>query len=219
MKLNKIKVYGKLRQDLGASYFEAAVNSPIDAFRFLIANFPDLEKYMSCQYYKIKMNGNELTEEELGLRSDGVIQIIPIATGSLPVVLGGAALFAGSAAAAAGAAGTGFLGATLIGKLTVGAAVGSALTAVGTSMVIGGVTQMLTPTPHVTQPTSTTSVGMNKNDATLEDSNYNFSGITNVSRSGVTLPVVYGEMFVGSIIVSNGVDTAQLTNVRAITSN
>ena len=47
MKLNKIKVYGKLRQDLGCSYFEAAINSPVEAFRFLKANFPDLEKYMS----------------------------------------------------------------------------------------------------------------------------------------------------------------------------
>ena len=59
----------------------------------------------------------------------------------------------------------------------------------------------------------------NRSDATLEDSNYNFSGITNVSRAGVTLPVVYGEIFVGSVLVSNGVDTDQQTNVRAITSN
>ena len=216
MKLNKIKVYGKLRQDLGSSYFEAAVNSPAEAFRFLIANFPDLEKYMNYQYYKVKMNGNDLTEEELNLRSEGVIQIIPIATGSIPFVAGVGALFAGSAVSGVA---TGFLGAKLVGSLTVGAAIGGTLTSIGTSMIIGGVTKMLTPTPNITQPTFTSSPGMNRNDATLEDSNYNFSGITNVSRAGVTLPVVYGEIFVGSILVSNGVDTAQLTNVRAITSN
>ena len=34
MKLNKIKVYGKLRQDLGCSYFEAAVRSPLEALGF-----------------------------------------------------------------------------------------------------------------------------------------------------------------------------------------
>ena len=82
MNLNKIKVYGKLRQDLGCSYFEAAVNSPIEAFRFLSANFPDLEKYMNSQYYKVKMNGNDVTEEEFNLNSQGVIQIIPIGSGS-----------------------------------------------------------------------------------------------------------------------------------------
>jgi len=210
MKLNKIKVYGKLRQDLGCSYFEAAVSSPVEAFRFLRANFPDLEKYMSCQYYKVKMNGNDLTEEELSLKSEGVIQIIPIATGSIPFVAGVGALFAGSAVAA----GTTFLGAGFLAT-----AASAALKSIGTSMLIGGVTQMLTPTPNITQPTSSASTGMNRSDATLEDSNYNFSGITNVSRAGVTLPVVYGEVFVGSILVSNGVDTAQLTNVRAITSN
>jgi len=205
---------------LGCSYFEAAVNSPVEAFRFLRANFPDLEKYMSFQYYKVKMNGVEiLKEEELNLKSSGVIQIIPIATGSLPVVLGIGAIAGGAAIAGATVAGTGFLGATLIGKLTVGAAIGGALTAIGTNMVIGGVTQMLTPTQQITYPTATRSTGINRSDATLADSNYNFSGITNVSRAGVTLPVVYGEIFVGSIVVSNGVDTDQLRNVRAVTSN
>ena len=217
MKLSKIKVYVKLRQDLGCSYFEAAVNSPVEAFRFLRANFPDLEKYMSFQYYKIKMNGNEINkEEELSLKSSGVIQIIPIATGSAPIVLGVGAIVGGGAVAGVT---SGFLGATLIGKLTVGAAIGGALTSIGTSMVIGGVTKMLTPTQQITYPTSTQSTGINRSDATLEDSNYNFSGITNVSRAGVTLPVVYGEIFVGSVLVSNGVDTDQQTNVRAITSN
>jgi len=210
MKLNKIKVYGKLRQDLGSSYFEAAVSSPVEAFRFLRANFPDLEKYMSCQYYKVKMNGSDLTQEELHLKSEGVIQIIPVATGSIPFVAGAAAIFGGKAIAAGGV--------SILG-ITIGSSIGTALTTIGTSMIIGGVTKMLTPTPNITQPTTTSSTGMNRNDATLEDSNYNFSGITNVSRAGVTLPVVYGEVFVGSVLVSNGVDTAQLTNVRAITSN
>lgn len=220
MKLNKIKVYGKLRQDLGCSYFEAAVNSPVEAFRFLNANFPDLEKFMSCQYYKVKMNGNDLkSEEELKLQSDGVIQIIPIATGSLPIVLGAAALVGGAIVTKATVAGVGFLGATLIGKLTVGAAIGTALTSIGATMIIGGVTQMLMPTQKITASTSSSSDGMNRNDATLEDSNYSFSGITNVSRSGVAIPVVYGEMFVGSILVSNGIDTDQVGNPRAITSN
>ena len=216
MKLNKIKVYGKLRQDLGCSYFEAAVNSPVEAFRFLRANFQDLDKYMSFQYYKVKMNGNDITEQEFNLKSQGTIQIIPVATGSLPVVLGIGAIVGGGAIAASGAS---FFTATLIGNLTVGAAIGGALTAIGTNMVIGGVTQMLTPTQQITYPTATRSTGINRSDATLADSNYNFSGITNVSRAGVTLPVVYGEIFVGSIVVSNGVDTDQIFNARAVTSN
>ena len=210
MKLNKIKVYGKLRQDLGCSYFEAAVRSPLEAFRFLAANFPDLEKYMSQQFYIIKMNGNLLAEDELDLQSDGVIQIIPIATGSIikGIIAGAGALFAGGAASAAGGA---FFTKTIVGSLTVGGLIGGTLTAIGTNMVIGGVTQMLSPTQQVTYPTNNAS-DINRNDANLKDSNYSFSGIANISRAGVTLPLVYGEILVGSVLVSNGVDTAQVTN-------
>ena len=210
MKLNKIKVYGKLRQDLGCSYFEAAVRSPLEAFRFLAANFPDLEKYMSQQFYIIKMNGNLLAEDELDLQSDGVIQIIPIATGSIikGIVAGAGALFAGGAASAAGGA---FFTKTIVGSLTVGGLIGGTLTAIGTNMVIGGVTQMLSPTQQVTYPTNNGS-DINRNDANLKDSNYSFSGIANISRAGVTLPLVFGEILVGSVLVSNRVDTAQVTN-------
>ena len=210
MKLNKIKVYGKLRQDLGCSYFEAAVRSTLEAFRFLAANFPDLEKYMSQQFYIIKMNGNLLAEDELDLQSDGVIQIIPIATGSIikGIIAGAGALFAGGAASAAGGA---FFTKTIVGSLTVGGLIGGTLTAIGTNMVIGGVTQMLSPTQQVTYPTNNGS-DINRNDANLKDSNYSFSGIANISRAGVTLPLVYGEILVGSVLVSNGVDTAQVTN-------
>ena len=208
MKLNKIKVYGKLRQDLGCSYFEAAVNSPIEAFRFLRANFPDLEKYMSSQYYKVKMNGNDITENDLTLQSNGVIQIIPVATGSIPIVIGAASIFASTVVPQ-----------TILGSALLGTVAATALSTVGTSLVIQGVTQMLTPTQQITYPTTSTSTGISRNDGSLADSNYSFSGITNISRAGVTLPVVYGEIFVGSILVSNGIDTDQRTNVSAVTSN
>ena len=216
MKLNKIKVYGRLRQDLGCSYFEAAVNSPREAFRFLNANYPDLEKFMSYQYYKVKMNGNDLTSDELDLQSNGVIQIIPYATGSLNLIIGAVSFVAGTIVKKSSAT---FLAKTFIGGITYKAAISGALTAIGSTLVIGGITKMLMPTQQITAPTSSVSSGMNRSDATLEDSNYNFSGITNVSRAGVAIPVVYGEMFVGSILVSNGIDTHQLNNVTAITSN
>tara|TARA_R100001126_G_C4878048_1_gene177335 strand:- start:609 stop:1592 length:984 start_codon:yes stop_codon:yes gene_type:complete len=200
-KLNKIKVYGKLRQDLGCSYFEAAVKSPTEAYSFLAANFPDLEKYMSQQYYTIKMNGNVLTEDELTLQSDGLIQIIPVATGSFfNFILGVGSLLFKSAVPA-----------KILGSSFLATAATSVLTTVGTNMVIGGVTQMLSPTKNITSGTNSAS-DINRNDANLKDSNYSFSGIANISRAGVTLPLVYGEILVGSVLVSNGVDTSQVTN-------
>ena len=36
------------------------------------------------------------------------------------------------------------------------------------------------------------------------------SGIQNVSNAGVPIPIIYGLVFTGSIIISSGVDTAQV---------
>ena len=41
-------------------------------------------------------------------------------------------------------------------------------------------------------------------------SNYSFTGLTNVTNSGVPVNLAYGEILVGSIVVSNGLDTVQV---------
>ena len=73
-------------------------------------------------------------------------------------------------------------------------------TALGTGLILSGVNDLLTPDP---KPMSS----LEPEDATV---NFAFSGVTNVSRAGVALPLVYGDIFVGSINVSNGIDTDQI---------
>ena len=73
-------------------------------------------------------------------------------------------------------------------------------------MAIDGITSLLTPTVD-TGSFDDSGVELN---AGMQASNFAFNGIANISRSGVALPVVYGERFVGSIVVSNGVDTVQV---------
>jgi len=70
----------------------------------------------------------------------------------------------------------------------------------GAGLLLSGVNDLLTPEP---KPMSS----LEPEDATV---NFAFSGVTNVSRAGVALPLVYGEIFVGSINVSNGIDTDQI---------
>ena len=198
MNLKKIKVYGKLRQFLGQSYFEAAVKSPQQAFAFLKANFEGVEKHMNDQLYKIKMGGRVVTEEFLTMSGQGDIQIIPVATGAGPIagiVVGALGIAAGSAASAATA---GFF-ATAIGGV-----IASGLTAIGTSMLIGGVTELISPT----QPASNISQ-VGDTDPSIRGS-YSFSGIQNVSNAGVPIPIIYGSVFTGSVIISAGSDTAQV---------
>ena len=73
----------------------------------------------------------------------------------------------------------------------------------GASLVIGGVAQLLTPTPKVPQ-------GSDGQDDPRKS--YSFSGIQNVSRAGVPVQIVYGETVVGSVLISAGIDTVQVYN-------
>jgi len=194
MKLKKIKVYGRLRKFLGQSYFEAAVASPKQAFHFLIANFPEVENHMINQFYKIKMGGMEITEDLLNLQSDEDIQIIPIAIGAKGAAIGLLGIGAGSAVTAAG----GIFATSLFGT-SLGAIIGGGLTAIGTNMLINEAVNFLTPTQET--PRSV-------NDPTFQS--FGFGSIQNVSRAGVPIPIIYGEIFTGSVVISSGIDTVQV---------
>ena len=196
MQLRKLTVYGRLRQFLGQSHFEVAVNNPRQAFAFLVANFPEVENHMTNQLYKVKMGDLEITEDLLEIKGDGDIKIIPIAVGAKGVVLGGL-LTAGGAA----------VGSTLLGSTLLATVVSSGLTAVGTSMLIDGVTSIIAPTPKV--PNFNASDSLSDNDPNVQV-NFGFNSITNTTRAGVPVPIIYGEVFTGSVVISSGIDTVQV---------
>ena len=223
MQLKRIKVYGRLRKFLGSSYFEAAVSSPAEAIRFLMCNFPEVEAHMSQQYYKVKMNNMDVSLDFLSMKGRGDIQIIPIATGSIPAVaavvggIGSAATAAvGAVSAVAGAAITtaaavGGAVATVASTVAAVPVVGSIATAVVTDLAIGGITSLIAPTPAPFE--SPGNVGASESDGALDPqmaNSYSFSGIQNVSVSGVSVAIIYGEVFTGSVVISSGVDTVQV---------
>ena len=196
MQLRTIKVYGSLRKFLGKSTFEAAVSSPQQAYNFLKANFTDIEKHMSKQVYKIKMGGQVVNQEFLSMKGQGDIHIIPVAVGA------------------------GFIknlvkGAVNVVKDAVNFVAENALT-LGLSYITGGLyglavtaatglaSELLAPE----QPT-TNSSAVGDIDPSIRGS-YSFSGIQNVSNSGVPIPIIYGLVYSGSIIVSAGTATAQI---------
>ena len=207
MQLRKLTVYGRLRQFLGQSHFKVAVNNPRQAFAFLIANFPEVEKHMTNQFYKVKMGDLEITDELLEIKGDGDIKIIPIAIGAKTAALG---LLGIGAGAAASAATTGFLGTAILGT-TVGAVVGGALTAIGTSMLIDGVTSIIAPTPQIPDFAASEALSdpSSSNNPNVQ-ANFGFNAITNTTRAGVPVPIIYGEVFTGSIVISSGIDTVQV---------
>ena len=195
--LTKIKLYGNLRKFCNNErFFEAHIRKPIDAISFLKCNFKGIEEHLVKYQYCIKVRGQEISEYQLMNNMAGEIQIIPLAHGNfLGIALGFGLKFLG-----------GKIGATLLGSSLLATVATSVLTTIGTQMIIGGITELLSPTPTNNRGGS----GMDSTDPAALASNYSFSGLSNISRAGIPVNVVYGEIFVGSITISNGVDTVQV---------
>lgn len=216
-----IKVYGKLAKHLGQRSFKAAVKTPAEAIRFLLANFPSLRGVMSEGDYKLSVGRSELEigdhPEYIHLPSASFepIRIIPVvagAGGGTGKILAGVGLIA--AAILLGPVSGGFLGlgAGLSGTASgvavsglIGGAAATAIGAIGASLVLGGVAQLLTPTPKLG---GLDSRGID--EATDPRRSYSFSGIQNVSRQGVPVPIIYGEVFTGSVVISAGINTEEI---------
>ena len=203
--LSKLKVYGELADFCrGQNQFEAVINQPIDAVRFLKANFAGLEKHMSNQYYKVYMGEHNIDQDLLNFPSGGLdIKIIPVVAGAGNVgkILAGVALI--GFAVMTGGGGFGILSQGVIGKGAGGLMLGSlnvsALAGkIGLLLVLSGVAGLLTPTPEL------------PDDESDPIKSFSFSGVQQTARSGTAVPIVYGKMLVGSIPISTKIDTSDI---------
>ena len=200
--LKKVKVYGDLAEVTGHKEFDVAVNSTAQAVSFLINNFPQLESHMSNRYYKVLVDEQEIDEQEIHFPiGQSEIKFVPViqgAGGNLGRVLLGGALIAISMGAfgafGAGAinfGGGGFAAASLGAKAAFG---------IGAGLVLSGVSGMLFPVPKMPEFSS-------EQDPRLS---FSFSGTQQTSRAGTPVPVVYGEIITGSVVISGGIDTEQV---------
>lgn len=193
----KLTIYGRLRKFVGQSTFEIEAKTPLEAFSFLINNFKGVKEHIKDQEYCVMAGDLRITEALLDMQTESNIKIIPVVHGEV-FFLGLAFVGAGVAATAIGGA----LTATVLGV-----SIASALTTIGTSLLITGVVDLITPEP---QPLQT-----QKQNALTEDPNdpsYTFTGLLNNTRQGVPINIIYGEVLVGSTVVSSSVDTFQVVN-------
>ena len=193
--LRKIRVYGRLAKFLGQRVFEADVASAAEAVRFLVVNFPQLEKHMADQHYRVSVGKYDLTLDELhDPAGQQEIKVVPVLAGAGATgrIIAGVALIGLAFAAGGGAFGAAF--AKNIGLF-------AALKGIGASLALGGVAQLLTPVPQIPDTTQ---------DNSDPRKSYSFSGIQQTSRQGVPVPSVYGETVVGSVVISAGIDTVRI---------
>ena len=204
--LKKIKFYGPLKDFLGYEELEAHVNSVGQTMRFLITNFPELEKHMAEQSYKVLINEDQIDETQImDPIGQATVHIVPVVTGAggnFGRILTGAALIGASFLfPGAGMFGTYGLGGAAAVKGGILTGIGTLTSAVGAAMVLGGVSDMLFPKPKMPEFSS-------PNDPRIS---FGFSGTQNTSRAGTPVPLVYGEIFTGSVVISAGVDTHQIS--------
>ena len=186
----KLTIYGRLRKFIGQSTFEIKASSAKEAFSFLVNNFAGVREHIKDQEYCIMAGDLRITEELLDMQTESDIKIIPVVHGELFFLAAGALFTAWGA------------GATILG-ITIGAALQSTFLAVGLNMLIGGVTDMLTPDPKP--------FGSERQEDP-QDPNYSFTGLLNNSKQGVPINIIYGETLVGSTVVSSSIDTFQVVN-------
>ena len=194
--LRKLKLYGELAEFVGHKEFEIQVDSLGKAVSFLVNNFPQVEKYMNPQYYQVKVGNYAINEEEIHHPiGQEDIHIVPVIAGAgrggFGKVLLGAA-FIGLAFAG----GAGFFGAAFAKNTGLFAVMKN----VGISLAISGVSEMLFPVPKPQEFKS-------EQDPQLS---FSFSGTQNTSRAGTPVPIVYGEIITGSVVISGAVDTQQV---------
>ena len=201
--MKTVKVYGALKKYVGQGVFNFDVSSPAEAIQALCANFKGLDKFLIDSekngiVYDVKL-GKEIIQEDnikdlLNPWSyKDVFSIRPVVQGAgrgFGRFLMGAALF-----------GIGFIpGLQAISIGTFGGApivVGTALKQFGALMMLSGVAEMLSPQPELpTEPNLLESSAL--------------SGISNVDNQGTPIPICYGRAFVGSVIISTGLDTDEV---------
>ena len=213
-----VKVYGALKKRLGGKgRFEFVADTPAEVVRALCANFPGLEKWLIDSQkdgiaYKVTVGKQKITEDnlddlQLPWSDQDEFIIAPVLTGA-----GGRGGFFGfiTGALLIGASflfpGAGMFGTTsLFGAGAVaggiGTAIGTGLSLMGASMMLNGISTMISPRPQF---------GLERTKEAAKLANYSFSGITNTARQGMAVPIIYGRCFVGSAVISSGLDVDQV---------
>lgn len=185
-----VLLLGELGKRFGRKHM-LEVGSPAEAVRALCANFKDFRQFVATSAernvaYRVLNRKDEVAEDELHNPASRTITFVPVVMGAnflkkFGKIIVGAALIAASFFVPPLA---------LVGTATLA----SVTFTIGVSLALGGVAQLLAPTPK-------TPSGAN----TENSSSYIFNGPVNTTAQGEAVPVGYGRMIVGSAVISAGI--------------
>ena len=215
-----VKVYGALRKRLGQCRFEFEAATPAQALKALCVNFPGLSKWLIDSEkdgvgYRVTIGKERVTDDLSPLvmpwSEKEVFSITPVIAGAgrgLGTIALGIGLItiailapgAGFALSAGGFTTTG-VAATAVAAPGFALASGLAVAAgnLGIGLVFMGIAQAISPQPDVPQL-----------DESAQLESFTFSNVVNTSKQGLPVPLAYGRVFVGSAVISSGLDVDEV---------
>lgn len=200
--LRTVRLYGRLGAQFGRVH-RLAVASCAEAVQALAVLLPGFEREMMTSKdrgvgYACFLGKRNLAEDRLCDPAGAEdIRIAPIVQGAkrgglFQVVLGAALFFAAPYIAPVVGNAAGALGFDAINALV---ATTSTLSGMGAAMMLGGVAQLLSPQQR----------GLSAKDGPDNGASYNFNGPVNTTAQGNPVPLLYGELIIGSATVSAGI--------------
>ena len=231
--MNTIRLYGPLAKFVGRKTFEVDISTAAESIRFLEVTFPQIKRHMRDQWYVITVGRHKLGLNELHYPiGNQELRIIPVFSGAItgPEAaewLNTAARIFGvqdtsykpmtsSSSGGGGGGGSGDVGGlnfgAFLGGLISTVAGVSPLAALGVAALGFGAlyvaNQLSKPAPQV--GVSATPIKTYNDPRTdFSSTNFSFNGVQNTARAGVPVPIVYGEIITGSVVISAAIDTVQ----------
>jgi predicted phage tail protein len=229
-----VRLLGDLGDRYGVEHTYFNLRTPADAIKLLCINSPAFQEELTHAHehgvgYRLIQAGTDLDLEDLQLPigSNDLI-LTPVIAGSggtTRKILFGAGLIAASfLLPGAGMFGTvgllgqaGVVGISTSTMLTL-TTLGTAISAIGASLVLDGVSQMLAPQPTIPKLGGLNRLGSGESSSTDGPQgvvrgtdgrqSYAYTGAANTVGVGATIPVAYGEVLIGSHLLSANVDVA-----------
>ena len=225
-----VRLLGELGERYGAEHQYYNLRTPAEAIKLLCINYPEMVQELAHAHehgvgYRVIQAGIDLDYEDLKLplgSNDLILTpVIAGSGGSTTQILVGVGLVAlsfvsfGAGSIFAGSVGAKGIGAVAAGLAISKSAIGSiALLGIGSSLILGGVSQLLSPQPETPKLTGFDGPVTNENlggpqsveRATSGIQSYAYGGAANTVGQGATVPVAYGEVLAGSHLISSDVD-------------
>ena len=182
-----VRFYGSLKQF--GTEFRLDCKTPAEVVQALTSQIPKLRQFIQKGLFTVRVGreylDNRYLEQGLNqhLKDDATVHFTPVLKGSKK-----AGLFQ-----------------TIVGAVMVVVGVftswagGPALITAGIGLMAGGVAQMLTKMPSMS-----TGKDADKKQST------SFSNLSNMAAQGRPMPLAYGRIRVGSLIISQGVETMDI---------